>query len=50
MLNNNTEEELMTKTENISPDNVHSTLAKYMLADGFSIVLDMKNSNGSRIN
>jgi L-lysine 6-transaminase len=49
MLNNNTEEELMTKTENISPDKVHSTLAKYILADGFNIVLDMKNSSGSKL-
>lgn len=49
MLNNNSDEELMTKTENILPENVHSTLAKYMLADGFSIVLDMKNSKGSRL-
>ncbi|HKJ80536.1 MAG TPA: L-lysine 6-transaminase [Ignavibacteriaceae bacterium] len=47
MLNNNQEEDLMTKTEDISPDKVHTTLAKYMLTDGFNIVLDMKNSKGS---
>lgn len=49
MLKNNSEEDLMTKTEDISPENVHSTLRKYMLADGFDLVLDLKNSSGSRI-
>jgi L-lysine 6-transaminase len=33
----------------ISPDEVHSTIGKYMLADGFELVLDLKNSHGSRI-
>lgn len=33
----------------VTPDTVHSTLQKYMLADGFKIVLDLKNSKGSRI-
>jgi len=33
----------------ITPDAVHSTLKKYMLADGFKIVLDLINSKGSRI-
>ena len=33
----------------ISPEEVHSTIGKYMLADGFAFVLDLKNSHGSRI-
>ena len=33
----------------ITADNVHSTIGKYMLADGFDLVLDLKNSHGSRI-
>ena len=33
----------------ISPEEVHSTIGKYMLADGFELVLDLKNSHGSRI-
>jgi L-lysine 6-transaminase len=31
----------------ISPDKVHEVLRKYMLADGFDIVLDLKNSRGT---
>ncbi|MGE5847694.1 MAG: L-lysine 6-transaminase [Ignavibacteria bacterium] len=31
----------------ISPDKVHEVLQKHMLADGFDIVLDLKNSRGS---
>ncbi|WP_337865969.1 L-lysine 6-transaminase [Ignavibacterium sp.] len=30
----------------IEPANVHNTLAKYILADGFDIVLDLQNSHG----
>lgn len=30
----------------IEPSNVHSVLSKYMLADGFEIVLDLEKSNG----
>lgn len=30
----------------IEPSKVHETLAGYMLADGFDIVLDLQNSNG----
>lgn len=30
----------------IEPANVHNTLEKYMLADGFEIVLDLQNSHG----
>ncbi len=31
----------------ISPDKVHEVLRKHMLADGFDIVLDLKNSRGT---
>jgi L-lysine 6-transaminase len=31
----------------IPPDKVHEVLRKYMLADGFDIVLDLKNSSGT---
>ncbi|HEY3293903.1 MAG TPA: L-lysine 6-transaminase [bacterium] len=34
----------MTK---ITPDNVHETLGKHMLADGFDLVFDLENSRGS---
>jgi L-lysine 6-transaminase len=33
----------------ITPQDVHETLSKYMLADGFEIVLDLKKSKGCRI-
>lgn len=33
----------------IEPSRVHETLAKYMLTDGFDIVLDLQNSNGIRL-
>ncbi|MBN1280995.1 MAG: L-lysine 6-transaminase [Candidatus Thermoplasmatota archaeon] len=33
----------------IQPQNVHTTLGKYMLADGFDLVLDLKKSKGCRI-
>ena len=33
----------------IEPVNVHKTLSKYMLADGFDIVYDMEKSKGCRI-
>ena len=33
----------------IEPTDVHKTLAKYMLADGFDLVLDLKKSKGCRI-
>ena len=38
-----------TEKHKISADKVHSTIGKYMLADGFDLVLDLKNSRGSRI-
>ncbi len=46
---NTTDEEIMSAPNKISADNVHQTLKKYMLADGFSLVLDLKRSRGSRI-
>ncbi len=33
----------------IEPKNVHDTLGKYMLVDGFDIVLDLKKSKGCQI-
>jgi len=33
----------------IEPKEVHSTLAKYMLTDGFDLVLDLKKSKGCQI-
>ena len=33
----------------IKPTEVHKTLGKYMLADGFDLVLDLKKSQGCRI-
>jgi L-lysine 6-transaminase len=33
----------------IEPTNVHKTLSKYMLVDGFDIVFDMQKSKGCRI-
>ncbi len=33
----------------VEPKNVHNTLSKYMLADGFDLVLDLKKSKGCRI-
>jgi len=33
----------------IPPDNVHHTLSRYMLVDGFDLVLDLKKSKGCQI-
>jgi L-lysine 6-transaminase len=33
----------------MKPTEVHKTLGRYMLADGFDLVLDLKKSNGCRI-
>lgn len=35
--------------QKITPESVHSTLKKSMLADGFDIVLDLEKSKGSKI-
>ena len=37
------------KTPHIAPADVHATLAKHMLADGYDMVLDMEKSHGRRI-
>ena len=34
---------------NVNIDEVHSVIGRYMLADGFDIVLDLENSKGARI-
>ncbi len=34
---------------NIKPEKVHQTISKYMLADGFKIVLDLEKSKGSTL-
>lgn len=33
----------------IKPEKVHETISKYMLADGFKIVLDLENSKGTTL-
>ena len=33
----------------IQPADVHTTLGKYMIVDGFDLVLDLEKSKGSRI-
>ena len=40
---------IMHITSNISPEDVHRTLAKNMLVDGFNIVLDLDKSKGSML-
>lgn len=42
------EENVMQKFS-LSPNKVHEVIGKNMLADGFSIVLDLKNSKGCKI-
>ncbi|NOR17392.1 L-lysine 6-transaminase, partial [candidate division WOR-3 bacterium] len=37
------------KSMSIKPTEVHKTLSKHMLADGFDLVLDLKKSKGCRI-
>ena len=44
-----TNEEVMEDYSSVQPGQVHTILKKHMLADGFSIVLDLKKSHGSRI-
>ncbi len=43
---NKTFDEVMDKKDLISPDKVHETISKYMLADGFDFVLDLNHSHG----
>lgn len=33
----------------IAPDNVHDTLQKHLIADGFPIIFDLQKSHGSRV-
>ena len=33
----------------VNPKNVHKTLSKYMMTDGFDLVLDLKKSKGCRV-
>jgi L-lysine 6-transaminase len=47
MINENIKEEILIN--NISPSDVHSSLRKHMLADGFELVLDLDKSHGSKI-
>lgn len=46
---NNFVNELLSDYLNTDAKNVHSTLKKYMLADGFDIVLDLEKSRGVKI-
>ncbi|MFO7525978.1 MAG: L-lysine 6-transaminase [Ignavibacteriaceae bacterium] len=46
---NNFVNELLSDYLNTDAKNVHSTLKKYMLADGFDIVLDLDKSRGVKI-
>ena len=45
----NFENDILENSSKITPDNVHATLSKYMLADGFDFVLDTENSLGTKI-
>jgi L-lysine 6-transaminase len=49
MINNILTEDKIINTNNskTSPEEVHTTLKQYMLADGFDFVLDLKNSHGA---
>jgi L-lysine 6-transaminase len=38
-----------TATQRLSPADVHTTLARYILADGFDIVFDFRKSRGARV-
>jgi len=44
----NLKEPIFSQHISIVPDLVHETLKKYMLVDGFDIVLDLQKSNGVR--
>ncbi len=45
-LNNN---DIIYEPTSILPEDVHTTIGKYMLADGFEFVLDLEKSKGPRI-
>jgi L-lysine 6-transaminase len=40
---------VLEDSNKITPDKVHQTIARNMLADGFGLVLDLKNSQGTRL-
>ncbi len=46
ILNSKFEGGVISKNTTITPGKVHEVLSKYMLTDGFDIVLDLKNSRG----
>ena len=39
----------MAFARTIAPTAVHETLARYMLVDGFDLVVDLEKSKGSRL-
>lgn len=41
-----TEEDVLDNYAHIKAENVHEVISKYMLADGFDFVLDLRNSHG----
>src|SRR5690606_9678486 len=49
MNNNFKQDETVLNDYSVSPANVKDTIAKYMLADGFDFVLDLKNSSRNHI-
>ena len=49
MKNNYINNDVMEQNSFIPADKVHETLSKNMLVDGFPIVLDLENSQGSKI-
>jgi len=48
-IDNKTEGMVLEDFNKISPDKVHETIAKHMLADGFGLVLDLKKSKGMHL-
>ena len=42
-------EDVISDHSNITPNKVHETISKFMLADGFEFVLDVEKSRGTRI-
>ncbi len=46
ILNSKFESGVVSENTTITPGKVHEVLSKYMLTDGFDIVLDLKNSRG----
>lgn len=48
-MNTDTFDVVESMNTKIDPNNVHTTLSKHMLVDGFDIVLDLENSFGSTL-